>query len=431
MRTDTLLALLLLAKRYVAWIQPKITLHHGFVDIYSPPNDQVDRSDVVGGRQYSLDIFMDQTDRYDYLIQHCSYNNKYNFIDKNSCLVCDSNFQRKWENDEYQYAGVGKRTIVHFLAPEPLQNIECSVRVIKCCGCAERACVRNVLPIIGQFQQQVVNINLLNAIPESFGSFIYSPSSLPWWAWLLIALAILLLLCLLLLPLLYFCCKDKFRKRGVEKGVQPKQNGQRAAVRRDGEISMIPAPTISRGTQDVIREPRREPAFRTPSESPSESAHSSASQSRSAVIVRQQPSTHPSTSHDTKQGVATSKVLRGDFRQEETHFQRQLAHEKARAHDHYAHAGSHYDEQQASHIDTQRGLHNAAGHITTPSHPVAQSKVEFAQEAQTAACGTRKRSTSQERFFQKNDRQRGLFEEGYDQAQCTFTTRRDARSEIV
>lgn len=37
----------------------------------------------MGGRQYSLDIFMDQTDRYDYLIQHCSYNNKYNFIDKN------------------------------------------------------------------------------------------------------------------------------------------------------------------------------------------------------------------------------------------------------------------------------------------------------------------------------------------------------------
>lgn len=296
----------------------------------------------------------------------------------------------------------------------------------------QRACERNVLPIIGQFQQQVFNINLLNAIPEPFGSFIYGSSALPWWAWLLIALAILLLLCLLLLPLLYFCCKDKFRKRGVEKGAQPKQNGQDAAIRREGEISVIPAPTISRGTQNEIREQRREPAFRTPSESPSESAHSSASQSRSAVIVRQQPSTHPSTSHDTKQGVATKKVLRGaDFRQEETQFQRQLAHEQARAHDHYAHAGSYYDQQQAGHTDTQRGLHKAADHITTPSHPVAQGKVGFAQEAQTAARGTRKRSTSQERFFQKNDRQRGLFEEGYDQAQYTFTTQRDARSEIV
>ncbi|KHN74271.1 hypothetical protein Tcan_03730 [Toxocara canis] len=438
----TLLFLLLLAKRRIAWVQPQIALHRGFVDIYSSPKDYVGRNDVVGGRQYSLDIFMDQTDRYDYLIQRCSYNNKYNFIDSNSCLICDDNFQRKWETDEYHYAGAGKRTVVHFLAPEPLNNIECRVRVIQCCGCAERACERNIWPYIKQFQQQIINVNLMG---ESSTLALHRPSIWPWWVWLLIALALLLLICLLVVPLLLFCCKHKFRKSAIVKSAQVKENGQETTVTQDGEVSFIPKPSTRR-TRDVISEQRKERSFQTPSESPSESAQSTASHSRNALMVRQNVRTHQSACRDAQSGTATAKVLTAsrnehtsrsetELWQENAEFRRQPTRDQLRAGG-YAQPRKHFEQResfvqrQAGHSDMLRELQDASHRIDSSRLPT-QRNTELMKSSQSAAHAARKRSTSQERFFQKNDRQRGLIEEGYDQAQYSFTAQKDANEEIV
>lgn len=43
----------------------------------------VSGGDLVVGQPYTLGIQMPGTDQYDYLLQRCTYNDKYNFIDQN------------------------------------------------------------------------------------------------------------------------------------------------------------------------------------------------------------------------------------------------------------------------------------------------------------------------------------------------------------
>ncbi|VDN58738.1 unnamed protein product [Dracunculus medinensis] len=132
-------------------------------------------NDIVAGQRYSIDIFMDQTDQYDYLIQRCSYNNKYYFIDDNSCLIVNEYFIQKWETDHYyEYPGSIKRTIIHFIAPEELSYLHCQIKHIQCCGCAERACEFNILPLLENYHYNNINIEMIgNSHP-----FIYNDLSI-------------------------------------------------------------------------------------------------------------------------------------------------------------------------------------------------------------------------------------------------------------
>ncbi|VDK48731.1 unnamed protein product [Anisakis simplex] len=419
---------------------------------------------------------MDQTDKFDYLIEECSYNNKYNFINSDSvvdnnldekyfsCLVCDKYFQRKWETDQYQYAGAAKRTVVHFYAPEPLDNIACRFRVIQCCGCAEgfikytnkaikiinssllqRACERNVWPFIKHFQQHVINVNL---IPSS--ALTLSVSEWPWWIWLLIALALLLLLCLLLIPLLLFCCKDKLRKKTTAATSQhvEQQQKQEAIVRKDGEVSILPSSTATR-PKTISSEDRAKKRiiYRTPSESPSESAQSNASHSRNALMIRQH--NRSSLSQDAQRGIANTKVLNSTdniidstaINESEQHWQHSTEDRRRQnqaAIQHYRQTQETQEQQKESYSQNRLASShsdaiNRYEDMTSAynANDYSFGKDDRGQQRGSLVYPMRQRSTSQERFFQKSDRQRGIIERGYDQSHLTFTTQKNAKDALV
>ncbi|VDM10922.1 unnamed protein product [Wuchereria bancrofti] len=77
------LLIYILARKCTSWVQPQIGIYPGFLDLYSANRNFVNSGDLITGQPYTLSIRMDNTDRYDYLIQSCTYNNKYHFIDEN------------------------------------------------------------------------------------------------------------------------------------------------------------------------------------------------------------------------------------------------------------------------------------------------------------------------------------------------------------
>ncbi|MFH4977887.1 hypothetical protein AB6A40_004596 [Gnathostoma spinigerum] len=191
-------------------VEPHIYLQPDFISIYDTRSQYIQPNDVQTGGRYSLDISMGQTDRYDYLIESCAYNQRHIFIDQYGCLMGSEYFKQKWENDNYHYPGLRKRTVVHFIAPEPLQSIQCTLRVIECCGCAERACEKR--PLLAPFPYQINELQMYGSGGHQFWFL-----GLPWWAWLI--LAVLLLLGLLLLCfLLFFLCMR--RRKAMERKAQ-------------------------------------------------------------------------------------------------------------------------------------------------------------------------------------------------------------------
>ncbi|KAL6723769.1 hypothetical protein Aduo_018739 [Ancylostoma duodenale] len=103
------------------------------------------------------------------------------------CVLCGDGILSSIETEQYARAGAVKRTLVHFVAKEEVVNIACNIRVLDCCGCAERSCERHP-PLL---MYPGVTHSLVYPVVITKGS------SFPLWLLiLLIVLLILLLLCL-------------------------------------------------------------------------------------------------------------------------------------------------------------------------------------------------------------------------------------------
>ncbi|KAM3726300.1 Spike glycoprotein [Dirofilaria immitis] len=400
--TIFLLLICIVERKCTSWVQPQIGVYSGFLNIYSTGEDSANSGDLIAGQPYTLDIRMSDTDRYDYLLQFCTYNDKYHFVDQNSCLVCDNFFKQMWENDMYQLQGVAKRTIIHFKPPEPLARIECSVRILQCCGCAERACERNILQKLVTYPQQVINLAIVNE--QTVGISAASVVSWPWWIWLLILLALVLLLCLLPLFLLLYSqlCMHK-RKISDSKSqiLRPTP----------AKVSNILVRAKEMETNGAHNENLRRPSvlpslstriFRTSSDSPSESAHSTASKSRAAVVIKQQ---QPYT-------FWAERLIQSEIESKPTldrymgrSYLIKVIEECKNVAEYQDDAGltsefrSSTDECHINRIGSEKAAHRVISKFSRIMH-------------QQTIC--------EEKFLKKKDCQKGMFEEGYDRFQLTY-----------
>ncbi|EJW77914.1 hypothetical protein WUBG_11174 [Wuchereria bancrofti] len=300
-----------------------------------------------------------------------------------------------WENDMYRLESALKRTFIHFMPPEPLARLECSVRILHCCGCAERACERKILSVLVTYPHQVVNLAVINE--QEVGILATSAASWRWWIWFLILLGLILLLCLLPLFLL-LCSQLRMRRRKISdsKAAVPPLNSAKVS-----NILVRAKEMETNGTsEDNLRRPSVLPPpppstriFRTSSDSSCEIAHSTASQSRIAVVIRQQ---QPRTSW-------AESTMRDEMESRPT-----LGPQMERVTEEFGEVtglGSKFqsspDKQHIAQFDPERAVH------------------------QQTAC--------EEKFFKKSGRQNETLEEGYDRAQLTYTTpkRHFFHSEVV
>ncbi|VDO30634.1 unnamed protein product [Onchocerca flexuosa] len=410
------LIVLLLARKCTSWEQPQIGIYPGFLDIYSTSGKYVNSGDLIVGQPYTLDIRMTNTDRYDYLLQFCTYNDKYHFVDQNSCLVCDKFFKQMWENDMYRLQGAVKRTIIHFNPPEPLASIQCSVRMLQCCGCAERACERKILPVLVTYPQQVINLGIVN--DKIAGIFANSITSWPWWIWFLIFLALILFLCLLPLFLLLFSQLFKHKRKVVDSKslvLPPTPTKASNILVRAKEMEANGAPEKNLRRPSVLPPPSTR-IFRTPSDSPSERAYSTASHSRTAVVIKQQQPRTSWTERTIQNEIESRPTLERHIGG--TRRLGRVVEECSDVGEYQRFMGSgiefqsNTDKYHVDRIDPEKAAHSA---ISEPPRIVHQQ------------------TTCEEIFFKKKDCQKELLEEGYDRAQLTYNvpTKGFSHSEVV
>uniref|UniRef100_A0A0K0G4K2 ZP domain-containing protein n=1 Tax=Strongyloides venezuelensis TaxID=75913 RepID=A0A0K0G4K2_STRVS len=239
---------LLIANIFIYASVPTITLHDGHITL----NDYLLKKDyqgtVVPGQPYTIDIYLSQSQHYDYVIESCVYNNKTTFISNNGCIIADKIFVDKWETTDYGYPNSLKRTLIHFIAPEPTLYIHCLLRLIECCSCAEKSCENpngyNYYPYTPyQLIMSIPKLNISPSVPpSSLGDFnapaftSLMPQRLPveksdtsiwnqWWIWLIIILAVLLLFCLPCLLAFYFLLKKGQAEKNKDKIITKNKNG--------------------------------------------------------------------------------------------------------------------------------------------------------------------------------------------------------------
>uniref|UniRef100_A0A8R1TUV1 Uncharacterized protein n=1 Tax=Onchocerca volvulus TaxID=6282 RepID=A0A8R1TUV1_ONCVO len=410
------LIIFLLARKCTSWVQPQIGIYPGFLNIYSASGKYVNSGDLIAGQPYTLDIRMTKTDRYDYLLQFCTYNDKYHFVDQNSCLVCDKFFKQMWQNDMYRLQGAVKRTIIHFNPPEPLASIQCSVRILQCCGCAERACERKILPALVTYPQQVINLGIVN--DKTVGILANSITSWPWWIWFLIFLAFILLLCLL--PLFFFLCsqllKHKRKVADSKSRILPPTAAKASNILVRAKEMEANGASEENLRRPSIRPPPSTRIFRAPSDSPSESAHSTASHSRTAVVIKQQQPRTSWTERTIQNEIESRPTLERHIGG--TQRLRRVIEDCGDVGEYQYFAGSgiefqsETDKYHVGRIDPEKAANSA---ISEPPRIVHQQ------------------TTCEEKFFKKKGCQKELLEEGYDRAQLTYTvpTKEFSHSEVV
>uniref|UniRef100_A0A0K0DZR3 ZP domain-containing protein n=1 Tax=Strongyloides stercoralis TaxID=6248 RepID=A0A0K0DZR3_STRER len=217
---------------------PVITLHDGHITLNDYLLKKEYHGTIIPGQPYTIDIYLSQSQHYDYVIESCVYNNKTTFIGNNGCINADKTFVDKWETTDYGFPNSLKRTLIHFIAPESTLYVHCLVRLIECCSCAEKSCENPT----GYNYYPYTPYQLIMSIPttiippskeppiDSFNSpalTSFIPQRFPvekketktnlwdqWWFWLLLILAFLLLFCLPCLLGLFLY----YRKKQVEKG---------------------------------------------------------------------------------------------------------------------------------------------------------------------------------------------------------------------
>ncbi|KAK6032788.1 hypothetical protein OSTOST_01011 [Ostertagia ostertagi] len=144
-----------------------------------------------------------------FLLRECALEQL--IVDKFRCVLCGDGILTSIETEHYARAGALKRTLVHFIAKDPIVNIACNIRVLSCCGCAERSCERHpVLTMIPYVSHSLIcPVAAAPALPPVVAA---RPSTSYFPLWLLLLLLLLLLLCCLALCLIPFLLWRKRRK---------------------------------------------------------------------------------------------------------------------------------------------------------------------------------------------------------------------------
>uniref|UniRef100_A0A1I7XM61 C1q domain-containing protein n=1 Tax=Heterorhabditis bacteriophora TaxID=37862 RepID=A0A1I7XM61_HETBA len=96
------------------------------------------------GQSYTFEMYMLDVQNNDYMIESCTMNGQ-QFIGPFGCVQCGNGVINSVETEQYTRPGAMKRTLVHFYASSPTIHFACSVKILQCCGCAERSCERRPL----------------------------------------------------------------------------------------------------------------------------------------------------------------------------------------------------------------------------------------------------------------------------------------------
>ncbi|VDK27656.1 unnamed protein product [Gongylonema pulchrum] len=157
--------------------------------------------------------------------------------------------------------------------------------------------------------------------------------------------------------------------------------------------------------------------YRTPSESFSECARSTASRSRAAMVIKQpQLQPRPHWAESTSRGSAVTRKTLSEQHRGIRHLER-VSEEQEQT------------EGRRDSAESESRFRTDAAVFQT-----GEAVIGEAQRATTVFPQMmHQQTTSEEKFFKKNDRQRGLVEEGYDRAEVTYTTpaSRYSHSEVV
>ncbi|KAI1725468.1 Patterned Expression Site [Ditylenchus destructor] len=226
--------------------QPIITLHDGHIGLYDSLMETEYTGSIVAGQPYTLDIYMGNTDQYDYVIEQCMYNQRVPFMDQFGCLQRNNIFQQKWETDQYTNPGSMKRTLVHLTPEETVLSFECQIKVIECCGCAEQYCERR--PVLAGYPTYPVPLTCCNTIiPPPIVTHQVGWTSdqrhwwffIPWWLWLLLLILLLLLLTCLVCAVGWLL----FRRRNK---VHSEISNKTVITKPEEPIKTVAAPAIYR-----------------------------------------------------------------------------------------------------------------------------------------------------------------------------------------
>uniref|UniRef100_A0A914WZ35 Uncharacterized protein n=1 Tax=Plectus sambesii TaxID=2011161 RepID=A0A914WZ35_9BILA len=212
---------------YIDPLMIRLLVHQNFLNLTSVTHGPL-AYQALEGAPLTVEVFMSgaYTSNYDYMIEGCLANG-YPFINHRGCMQCDAIFVRQIETPQYWQNGRDKRTLIHLLAYQPLDtntiNIECSLLLVPCCGCAQNACERGVKPgadTPSNYQRFVksVQLQLLN------GAVGVSEGTATWWCaeiyelswWLILIITLLAVLLIVALVLLICCCLGRRRRRNVQ-----------------------------------------------------------------------------------------------------------------------------------------------------------------------------------------------------------------------
>uniref|UniRef100_A0A915MDQ7 ZP domain-containing protein n=1 Tax=Meloidogyne javanica TaxID=6303 RepID=A0A915MDQ7_MELJA len=127
---------------------------------------------MIGGA-YSLVLEMPTFGRWDVLVESCTCNGVFQFLQGGGCFRRD-NF---WLNKNEWRSETNKYIVVHFVAPQTLLKFDCQTLVVKCCGCCDNACGR--LPLLESFSSLAMTISCQYPLPIPPSPPLLPPPVLP------------------------------------------------------------------------------------------------------------------------------------------------------------------------------------------------------------------------------------------------------------
>ncbi|CAK5080365.1 unnamed protein product [Meloidogyne enterolobii] len=127
---------------------------------------------MIGGA-YSLVLEMPTFGRWDVLVESCTCNGIFQFLQGGGCFRRD-NF---WLNKNEWRSETNKYIVVHFVAPQTLLKFDCQTLVVKCCGCCDNACGR--LPLLESFSSLAMTISCQYPLPIPPSPPLLPPPVLP------------------------------------------------------------------------------------------------------------------------------------------------------------------------------------------------------------------------------------------------------------
>uniref|UniRef100_A0A1I8BUT0 ZP domain-containing protein n=1 Tax=Meloidogyne hapla TaxID=6305 RepID=A0A1I8BUT0_MELHA len=215
---------------------------------------------IIGGA-YSLVLEMPTFGRWDVLVESCTCNGVFQFLQGGGCLRRD-NF---WLNRNEWRSETNKYMVVHFVAPQSLLKFDCQTLVVKCCGCCDNACGR--LPSLESFPSLAMTISCQYPLPIPPSPPLLPPPVLPpstggyssgcWmpflWGdycsngytpfWLIPLFLCLLALLLILCCLLALCIYWAFKRRREQGRIFPERKEERKEELQEPPPQLPPLPS--------------------------------------------------------------------------------------------------------------------------------------------------------------------------------------------